>query len=276
MKKSALVSIQATEEHLIRAQSIDQDYLISVAFPYHYDDRPNDRYPVIYVLDGNWYFGLVVDMVRVMNFRVPFCNELPDAIIVGIGYPEGNSLTEKQHEICQRRMRDFTSIRDEGLEAWHHSEFPIPSEGKRAGGAAAFLTFLESQLIPYVDAHYRTDTSNRCLLGHSLGGTFALYSAFNCPTLFQKYVVASPAQTFMGEAWFTEAQTYTELPARMFLSVGELEYDENAQAQYQRLIHFLNDRLTNRNTLVERTFANYTHCAVVAPSFQVGLVAVLP
>jgi hypothetical protein len=36
---------------------------------------------VIYVLDANLYFGLVVDMVRAMNIRVDFCNELPDAVV---------------------------------------------------------------------------------------------------------------------------------------------------------------------------------------------------
>ena len=38
---------------------------------------------------------MVVDMVRIMNTRASFCNELPNALIVGIGYPNGETLTEK-------------------------------------------------------------------------------------------------------------------------------------------------------------------------------------
>ena len=65
----------------------NDDYLISVALPFHYDERPDVVWPVIFVLDGNMHFNMVVDMVRFMNIRVEFCNELPDALIVGIGYP---------------------------------------------------------------------------------------------------------------------------------------------------------------------------------------------
>lgn len=63
----------------------NQDYLISVALPFGDMDHPDKTYPAIYVLDANLYFGMVVDIVRIMNIRVPFCNELPDASIVGIG-----------------------------------------------------------------------------------------------------------------------------------------------------------------------------------------------
>jgi hypothetical protein len=38
-------------------------------------------------------------MVRAMNIRVDFCNELPDAFIVGIGYPVTGSLGEMLHQV---------------------------------------------------------------------------------------------------------------------------------------------------------------------------------
>lgn len=70
MRKFPLATIPATDERIVKALSVDQEYLISVALPYHYHEKPTKTYPVIYVLDGNWYFGMVVDMVRIMNTRV--------------------------------------------------------------------------------------------------------------------------------------------------------------------------------------------------------------
>jgi hypothetical protein len=51
------------------------------------------------VLDGNMHFNMVVDMVRFMNIRVEFCNELPDVLIVGVGYPVAGTLTEMLHKV---------------------------------------------------------------------------------------------------------------------------------------------------------------------------------
>jgi hypothetical protein len=102
-----LASIPATEVRLVHSAVAQQDYLISVALPFHYAEHAEKVWPVIYLLDANLYFGLVVDMVRAMNIRVAFCNELPDAFIVGIGYPVTGSLAEMLHQVMHLRLRDF-------------------------------------------------------------------------------------------------------------------------------------------------------------------------
>jgi hypothetical protein len=58
------------------------------------------------------------------------------------------------------RARDFTPTR-------------TPREAN-SGGAAAFLDFLEHELIPFVDRTWRTMPSDRGLLRHSYGGLFAI------------------------------------------------------------------------------------------------------
>lgn len=45
-------------------------------------------------------------------------------------------------------------------------------------GAEAYYRFLTRELIPSIDALYRTDPSNRVYSGHSLSGEFALYALF--------------------------------------------------------------------------------------------------
>ena len=130
--------VPATEVRVMRSVSAERDYLISVARPYHYDEEPEKVWPVIYVLDGNLYFGMVVDMVRAMNIRVEGCNELPDAFVVGVGYPVEGSLSNMLHEVMHRRMRDFLPDRDGDAEQFIQEAFPVIRPAL-AGGSGIVL-----------------------------------------------------------------------------------------------------------------------------------------
>ena len=45
-------------------------------------------------------------------------------------------------------------------------------------GAAAYFAFLTRELIPSIDATYRTNPANRILSGHSLSGEFVMYALY--------------------------------------------------------------------------------------------------
>ncbi|HEX9386302.1 MAG TPA: hypothetical protein VF918_08280, partial [Anaerolineales bacterium] len=62
MANLPLASIPATEVRTLQSSAVGQEYLISVALPFHYAERPERTYPVIYVLDANQFFGMVVEM----------------------------------------------------------------------------------------------------------------------------------------------------------------------------------------------------------------------
>ena len=231
--------------------SAHQDYLISVALPFHYADHPEKLWPVIYVLDANLYFGLVVDMVRAMNIRVDFCNELSDAFIVGVGYPVNGSIAEMLHQVMHLRLRDFVRSRDQGGEQFIQEHFPLATV-VASGNAGPFLQFLQQELVPLIESDYQADPSDRSLLGRSWGADFAIYAMFQQPELFQRYVVAS--------------------------SSGNLVMEDQSDEDTANLHHFVS-RLESRHygglTLTHQVIANSTHCAVVPPAFQAGLVAVL-
>jgi tetratricopeptide (TPR) repeat protein len=61
-----------------------------------------------------------------------------------------------------------------------------------SGGSRGFSRFLEEDLIPHIDRHFRTEPF-RILIGHSLGGLFSAHSLFRAPHLFQAHIAASPA-----------------------------------------------------------------------------------
>jgi predicted alpha/beta superfamily hydrolase len=277
MANYPLATIPATEVRTFHSAAVEQEYLISIALPFHYAEHPEKTYPVIYVLDANLFFGMVVEMVRVMNVRVPFCNELPDAIVVGIGYPVAGSLAESHAQVMHLRMRDFLPVRDEGAEQFIRDMFPIPAR-IASGGAGRFLQFIQQDLVPMIEANYRADTADRILLGHSWGGLFALYALFHQPDLFQRYVAISPDLPHGNGAILDDEQGYAarqdRLAVRLYLAYGEPELNDYERPFVERFLSALESRRYAGFKLTYQTIPNCTHCAVVAPAFQAGLVAV--
>jgi predicted alpha/beta superfamily hydrolase len=131
---------------------------------------------------------------------------LERVIIVGIGYP-----TEDGDELESLRLTDM-----------------LPTQTEFGGGGSAdFLGFIQEELIPYIDANYRTDPPNHTLAGHSAGGLFTLYALFHATETFQRYVVMSPALAYDSRLAFQYEETYAaehhDLPVELFVSAGELE-----------------------------------------------------
>lgn len=267
-------TIPDTEVLIIPSSFAPHEYQISVALPFHYHERAEKNYPVLYVLDANLYFGMVVEMVRAMNVRVPFCNELPDAIIVGIGYPVNGTLAQSHAQVMHLRMRDFLPLRDEGAETFIQEMFPI-SNRVASGGAEQFLQFIAQELTPLLESEYRVDARDRTLLGHSWGGLFALYALFQQSQLFQRYVVVSPDLPFGNGMLLDDekqfANTHSNLAVRLYVAYGDAELNDYELPFLEPFMRNLSGRNYADLKLTEETISNCTHCAVVAPAFQAGL-----
>lgn len=202
-------SIPNSEIHTLAAAPGDE-YQIAVGLPRTYGSGER-RYPVLVVLDSDIIFGTAAETAAMLVF-----DGAQELIVVGVGYGDRRSGT--------LRVRDLTptvapepSVRDS-----------TPDDGpRRGGGAPAFLAFLRERVLPFVEARYRTDTTQRGLFGHSYGGLFALYTLFHAPTTFSRYIVGSPALwwdrrvTFAFEERFSAANR--DLAARVFLGGGEQE-----------------------------------------------------
>ena len=273
MNELPLAAIPATEVRVLPSAVANQEYLISVALPFGYDEHPDKTYPVVYLLDANLYFGMVVEMVRAMNIRIPVCDELPDMIIVGIGYPVVGSLKERLHHVLHLRIRDLLSDRNEGLEQFTQEHFPIPSPIV-SGNAGAFLHFIHQELIPLIETEYRADATDRILVGHSAGGDFAFYTLFQHPNLFQRYVVASAGVDY-GNAVLEQkyAEQHNNLSVRLHYMMAEMS-DEHI-ARHKSSVALLESRGYGGLKLTHQIIANCKHCAMLRPAFQTGLVAVV-
>jgi len=279
MTKLPPASVIGTEVRQMKSKATGKDYRISIALPYGYFNQPGEfdffehsrtAWPVVYIVDANWYFGMVTQIVRTSSW----CGRASDAIIVGVGYPEDPSPPQSHWNVNVWREHDLNPTLgeeyDRQISQWLKQEV-------KSGGADQLLKFFKLELIPWVDRQYRTDPSHRILAGHSSGGLFTLYAMFQEPGLFRSYVANSPwlmsaENPILGlESAF--AKRHKRLAAQVYIGVGELEEsaDTTTLTDVYRFAAQLESRKYKGLSFTKQVFADNNHCEVVAPSFQAGL-----
>lgn len=273
------VTVLGSDTHLMKSTQTGRQYRITVSLPLGYSASPEEswpfnnipaQWPVVYVLDGNWYFGMVTDMIRPTSW----CGSITDAIVVGIGYPEGDNAVEAFRESFTRRNLDLTPVRveaeEKAMEA-HHKR-PVPS-----GDAGGFYQFIKDDLLPFIEKTYRADPAKRILLGHSYGGLFGLFALFETPELFETWVIGSPTLAYGNRYMFQREEAYAKahqsLPAKIYLYAAEHEefLDDTTLTDTLRLAAIFQSRQYAGFTLVKRIFLDQNHCEVPAVGFQGGL-----
>lgn len=185
-------------------------YVLKVAWPS--TPPPPSGFPVIYLLDGHVSFATTVECLRARSHR-PDATAVPPAIVVGL------SLDPPKDR--QRRTWDFTPA------SLHPPEDDEVPAGTSIGGADAFLTFLESEVMQPVEREWPVDPARRTMLGHSLSGFFVLHALFSRPTLCDAYVAASPSIWWDPAGVLRRATSLaadsTGAAPRVLLTAGEFE-----------------------------------------------------
>ncbi|QNA97448.1 alpha/beta hydrolase [Stenotrophomonas maltophilia] len=192
---------------------VGRDYPIWVALPADdYAAHPEKHYPVLYVTDALYSFPLVRSVRNLVGQQGV---NIENFILVGLPPQEG--LTSKQS-----RSRDYTPSNPARTVDGYYSD------DVTYGGAAHYRDFLAAQVLPMVDARYRTDPARRMFAGHSYGALFGAYVLTTQPDMFSTYILSSPSLWFdqlllprMQDAAVIPAQ-----PTRVLLSVGSYETDK--------------------------------------------------
>jgi predicted alpha/beta superfamily hydrolase len=136
----------------------------------------NKNYPVIYLLDGATNFHSVVGMIQQLS---SVNSVVPKLIVVGI--PNTN------------RTRDLTPTKVEPNPPYISRDVAANS-----GGGDKFISFIEKELIPYIDSNYPTDPY-RIFIGHSFGGLTVMNTLTEKPELFNSYVAIDPIMSWDNE-----------------------------------------------------------------------------
>jgi uncharacterized protein len=172
---------------------LSEDREIQVSLPASYAWSPEQRYPVLVVLDGETQFRHTAASTDFLAAQ----GEIPEMIVVAV--------------TSTVRVRDFTQ-----------TDWPKAWIG--GGGADNFKRFLATELIPFVDKTYRTD-GFRVLVGHSAGGQFALHVLGTQPSLFKAYFVLSPSLDWDDRLPQRELQrafaTHKPVPAFVYVATSD-------------------------------------------------------
>lgn len=262
------VTIFNTEQRQLISKLNNQEYELYVSLPDNYVNS-DSTYQVIYLTDANQYFGLMADITRSLQWG----SEMPETIVVGIGYPISAFKTDDERwgKWLAWRMRDFSPTNTAQMD----KDFGI--DNVKSGGAPVFLQVLEQEVIPFVEKNYRAKSTDRTFVGFSLGGLFGLYALFQKPGLFHNYIIGSPSIWCDNKVILQFERTYagnhSDLAGRVFMSAGELEEEVNA-GMVRNMLE-MNSILKNRKYKSLHTataiLEGETHMSAPGVCFQRGL-----
>ncbi|MCH2200172.1 MAG: alpha/beta hydrolase-fold protein [Flavobacteriales bacterium] len=153
----------------INSKVLEETRELNIYLPLNYSADSSKTYPVIYLLDGSRDEDFIHISGIVQFGSFPWINMIPESIVVGIGNVD--------------RRRDFTHPSKNKID---QEEFPT------SGQSEEFISFLEKELQPFINATFRT-TEIRTIIGQSLGGLLTTEILFKKPHLFDNYIIVSPS-----------------------------------------------------------------------------------
>ncbi|ULC60480.1 tetratricopeptide repeat protein [Flaviramulus sp. BrNp1-15] len=228
-----------------KAYEIQSDYLentslnIQVSTPENYNNT-EDLYPVLYILDGQWFFP------HALSIRADFTQRngpmhTPEFIVVGITTSNDNRW-------------------DWGRE-----------------NASLFLKTIEFNIIKFIDDNYRT-SDERILFGWETTGGFVIQTLSQNPKLFSAYIAASPAPLY-GDYFKNLENEYLSLKTFLknnvelntFLFIGEGEVDYPVFYGTKTLKRLLNDEAPKGLNWHHKVINESTHEMCAYRTLQDGL-----
>lgn len=217
--------VEGFMEQRIEKYSKHTDYTYDIRVFIPDTPPPEEGFPVIYLLDGGWYFDLAKSVVR-MQSRNKLKTKVQEAIVVGVGHFE--------ETVRARRFLDFTAYAEQYI-------FPERTNGKNMsnmpyGGAEKFERFLMTELKPLIEEQFTINKKEQSLFGHSLAGYYTLWTYLNHTNTFKHYMAISPSIWWNDFELMKQLREVEESPTLM-IAVGEGEsfMVDEAQAFFEQL-----------------------------------------
>ncbi len=224
----------------LNSKILNEDRMLWIYCP-DTSSASGQRFPVMYLLDGESNFIGATGIVQFLSAN----DRIPNTIVVGI---ENTN-----------RMHDLT---------------PLPADTNFAGsgGADTFLEFISRELIPYVDSHYPT-APFRMLVGHSIGGLFALNALLTNPKTFNSYVLISSNLWWGNDAILNRLEAFlTKVPRiRAFIYQTTAQESPRNLASTERLVNLIDTYQVDGLEWKVQYMLSESHSSVVHRSIYDGL-----
>ena len=156
---NAIFSQKVTDT--ISSKRLNEDREITIGLPPSYDKHPNQKYPILVLLDGDFLFDAFQGALSYGNYWP----NLPEVIIVGISQNKNNE-----------RETDCAVDQENGL----------PTEK-----GEAFFEFIGLELLPYIEKKYRT-APFKIIAGLDTTAGFLNCYLYKDVPLFDAYISMSP------------------------------------------------------------------------------------
>lgn len=192
---------------------LDRSRTLRVYVPPGYANHPDQRYPVIYMHDGQNLFDDATSYAGEWGV-----DETMDALAASHGF---EAIVVGIDNGGERRMAELSPVAN--------------SEAKRPEGPQ-YMAFVVDVVKPWVDQHYRTrpERDSTAIIGSSMGGLISHYALNRYPGVFSKAGIFSPS--YWAAPVMPEQAAQQPLPAgaRVYLYVGG-EEDGSMEGDTRRM-----------------------------------------
>lgn len=195
---------------------------VTIYLPPNYDDRTEQRYPVLYMQDGQNLFDAERAYIPGQHWK------LKEAADTAIGERTATPMIIVAVDHAgAARMDEYTPVQD--------------AKHKGGGRADDYTRMLIEELKPVIDEGFRTlpDAANTGIAGSSLGGLVSLHAAMTHPEVFGRIAAMSPSVWWANRAILDEIDKFHGPAPRMWADTGGREGLEALQN-----VRELRDRIT--------------------------------
>ncbi|WP_339834875.1 alpha/beta hydrolase-fold protein [uncultured Flavobacterium sp.] len=248
------------------SESLKEYREVYIQLPASYDPKKKEKYPVVYILDGEVFLPTVNNVQDFYSGGFT-----PEMVLVGISN-------------AHNRTRDLTTSKIT-------EKYGIPFKEEN-GGAENFSKFIETELIPFIEKKYPV-TNFRTLIGHSYGGLFSIYTFINHSYLFSNYLAIDPSLDWDDQKLLKEAKeklsSQNYKGKSLFISLSGQLHLQNPKVTIENVMHDTSDftlfsrsniafsNMVEQNKNIELTFRwkfypKDLHGTVPFPSIMDGLI----
>lgn len=227
-----LISISAFSQKKfdnIKSEKLGEERRITIGLPESYEANPNKKYPVLYLLDGDYLFDAFSGAIS----YGAYWDDLPEMIIIGIHQNKDGE-----------RYEDCTIEQVSGL----------PDEK-----GVKFFEFIGAELIPYVEKNYRTSPF-RMIAGHDTTASFINFYLYKDEPLFKGYICLSPELAPKMEIRIPEKFAKVKEPFFYYLSAadGDIKSIKEPIEKLDSNIKIANNPLVNYKYDLFKNSTHYT------------------
>ena len=220
----AAANLTYGETKVILSEAFGDQRKFYVHLPESYQTDKKKKYPVLYLLHGQW------DLLSAVAVFDTISNDIPEFIIIGV----------------QSKGLELRPVVKTGNS--------INTSGKK------FKSFLVQELIPHIEQTYRVAEFS-ILSGHSNSGRFVLNTLLDDPRTFSAYFAFSPSldDNYINQRVSQNVRAFTDNNSTLFMTLAN--EGEHMQTPYDELIALFDKPQSTSTQFFHKEFPAQSHAS---------------